>query len=69
MKRTQLRKVLYAWGEQAKVGQGKLLFFSEDTGLMPLASGEISKYDIIGEITYDFAYGIKKGFPGFAGGN
>ena len=68
MLKSRIKKVVYNWGEQVTVGKGKLLFFSEELKLLPLLQEETSNYDIVGQIDYDFAYGIKKGFPGFAGG-
>lgn len=68
MEKTKIKRVIFDKGDQVKVGKGKLLFFSEDSVLLPLSEDEFNNYEVIGEIDYGFAYGIKKGFPGFTGG-
>ena len=67
MQKLKIMKVLYNWGEQVKVGQGKLLFFTKNNELLPLFDHETGNYQIEGTVLYDHAYGIKRGkvFPSF----
>lgn len=67
MQKQKIMRVVYNWGDQVKVGQGKLLFFTKDNQLLPLFEDETGNYEIEGTVLYDHAYGIKKGkvFPSF----